>query len=239
MLCQLVLPALSAPVTGSSLVVFTVTFVILPPLTAVTVMPLAGLTSPAAPGVGEISRYLATAVAGLLATAVGLSWVAGRRAGLAGRHQQGGGGRERCDGEAFLFGGRARCCGPFLGSTSERPHFIRLARSGPGALPGSRLCFPAHRRALGPFGARAPPRPCCGSEYGTGCQPGRSPAHDAVEGVDLAHQMPLPSPPIAGLHDISPIVARLWVSSKVRAPNRAEAAAASHPACPPPTTTTS
>src|SRR6516164_2710394 len=50
---------------------------------------------------------------------------------------------------------------------------------------------------------------------------------------------PLPSPPIAGLHDISPIVARLWVNSSVRAPTRAAAAAASQPACPPPTTTTS
>ena len=50
---------------------------------------------------------------------------------------------------------------------------------------------------------------------------------------------PLPSPPIAGLHDISPIVARLCVSSSVRAPSRAAAAAASQPACPPPTTTTS
>ena len=50
---------------------------------------------------------------------------------------------------------------------------------------------------------------------------------------------PLASPPIAGLHDISPIVARLWVSSAVRAPSRAAAAAASHPACPPPITTTS
>src|SRR5215472_14594676 len=50
---------------------------------------------------------------------------------------------------------------------------------------------------------------------------------------------PLPSPPIAGLHDISPIVARLCVRSSVLAPSRAAAAAASQPACPPPTTTTS
>src|SRR6516225_1213304 len=49
---------------------------------------------------------------------------------------------------------------------------------------------------------------------------------------------PLPSPPIAGLHDISPIVARLCVNSSARAPTRAAAAAASHPACPPPTTIT-
>jgi hypothetical protein len=63
------------------------------------------------------------------------------------------------------------------------------------------------------------------------------PTHDGVERIDLAHRCPLPSPPIAGLHDISPIVVRLCVSSSVRAPTRA--AAASHPACPPPTTTTS
>src|SRR6478609_369717 len=50
---------------------------------------------------------------------------------------------------------------------------------------------------------------------------------------------PLPTPPMAGLQDISPRVATLWVSSKVRAPQRAAAAAASQPAWPPPTTTTS
>src|SRR5277367_2452781 len=50
---------------------------------------------------------------------------------------------------------------------------------------------------------------------------------------------PLARPPIAGLHDISPIVSRRWVTSPVRAPSRAAAAAASQPACPPPTTTTS
>ena len=45
--------------------------------------------------------------------------------------------------------------------------------------------------------------------------------------------------PIAGLHDISPIVESLWVTSAVLAPNRAAAAAASAPACPPPMTITS
>ena len=50
---------------------------------------------------------------------------------------------------------------------------------------------------------------------------------------------PFPSPPIAGLHDISPIVSNFWVSKTVRAPARAEAAAASQPAWPPPMTTTS
>jgi hypothetical protein len=44
---------------------------------------------------------------------------------------------------------------------------------------------------------------------------------------------------MAGLQDISPIVSRLWVSRSVRAPARAEAAAASQPACPPPMMMTS
>ena len=50
---------------------------------------------------------------------------------------------------------------------------------------------------------------------------------------------PLPKPPIAGLHDISPIVSILWVKSAVLTPILADAAAASQPACPPPITTTS
>src|SRR5215469_324445 len=50
---------------------------------------------------------------------------------------------------------------------------------------------------------------------------------------------PLPSPPMAGLHDISPMVSRRWVSSRVRAPARAEAAALAHPEWPPPITITS
>jgi hypothetical protein len=50
---------------------------------------------------------------------------------------------------------------------------------------------------------------------------------------------PLPRPPIAGLHDISPIVAKRCVTSAVSAPQRAAAVAASHPAWPPPMTTTS
>src|SRR5471032_1094846 len=44
---------------------------------------------------------------------------------------------------------------------------------------------------------------------------------------------------MAGLQDISPRVSKAWVSSRVRAPKRAEAAAASQPAWPPPMTTTS
>ena len=41
---------------------------------------------------------------------------------------------------------------------------------------------------------------------------------------------PLPKPPIAGLHDISPIVSILCVKRPVSTPILAEAAAASHPA---------
>jgi hypothetical protein len=44
---------------------------------------------------------------------------------------------------------------------------------------------------------------------------------------------------MAGLHDISPMVESLWVTSAVLAPNRAAAAAASAPAWPPPMTMTS
>ena len=50
---------------------------------------------------------------------------------------------------------------------------------------------------------------------------------------------PLPTPPIEGLHDMTPIVSSRCVRSSVFAPQRALAAAASHPACPPPITTTS
>jgi hypothetical protein len=44
---------------------------------------------------------------------------------------------------------------------------------------------------------------------------------------------------MAGLQDISPMVSRLCVRRSVFAPKRAEAAAASQPACPPPITMTS
>ena len=44
---------------------------------------------------------------------------------------------------------------------------------------------------------------------------------------------PFPSPPMAGLHDIAPIPPSRWVSRAVSAPIRAQAAAASMPACPP------
>ena len=44
---------------------------------------------------------------------------------------------------------------------------------------------------------------------------------------------------MAGLQDISPIVSLRWVSNSVFAPARAEIAAASQPAWPPPITMTS
>src|SRR5882724_6186253 len=50
---------------------------------------------------------------------------------------------------------------------------------------------------------------------------------------------PLPSPPIAGLQDMAPMVEKRWVTSAVFAPMRAAAAAASQPAWPPPMTMTS
>ena len=63
--------------------------------------------------------------------------------------------------------------------------------------------------------------------------------HDAVERIDLAHQMPLAEPAdrriARHLADRRPLVGQ----QQVRAPIRAAAAAASQPACPPPTTTTS
>jgi hypothetical protein len=51
--------------------------------------------------------------------------------------------------------------------------------------------------------------------------------------------VPLATPPIAGLHDIWPIVSRALVTRPTDAPSRAAATAASVPACPPPTTRTS
>ena len=50
---------------------------------------------------------------------------------------------------------------------------------------------------------------------------------------------PLPKPPMAGLQDISPMDSNLCVKSRVFAPIRADAAAASQPAWPPPITMTS
>ncbi len=61
--------------TGSAPEALTVTALILPPPTAVTVMPSDGSAS-LLPEAGEIFRYLATVDAGLAATAVGLSWLA-------------------------------------------------------------------------------------------------------------------------------------------------------------------
>src|ERR1700676_1281944 len=50
---------------------------------------------------------------------------------------------------------------------------------------------------------------------------------------------PLAMPPIAGLHDICAIKSRFIVTMAVLSPMRAQARAASQPACPAPTTTTS
>src|SRR3972149_3091324 len=50
---------------------------------------------------------------------------------------------------------------------------------------------------------------------------------------------PLAMPPIAGLQDISPILSISRVMTRVLHPSLADARAASHPACPAPTTMTS
>ena len=64
-------------------------------------------------------------------------------------------------------------------------------------------------------------------------------AHHAVQRIDLAHQMALAQ--AADGRIARHLADRLepWVSSSVRAPSRAAAAAASQPAWPPPTTITS
>ena len=51
--------------------------------------------------------------------------------------------------------------------------------------------------------------------------------------------IPLAGPPIDGLHGINATISRLIVINKVSLPILAEAKAASHPACPAPTTITS
>src|SRR3972149_772362 len=68
-------------------------------------------------------------------------------------------------------------------------------------------------------GRTEPPGPCSCSAGGTG--------------------FPWASPPMGGLHDMRPMVSALIVRRRVEHPIRAAARAASHPACPPPTTTTS
>src|SRR5690242_10321893 len=52
-------------------------------------------------------------------------------------------------------------------------------------------------------------------------------------------RFPFPTPPTAGLQDLFAIVPREHVSRRVERPIRAAACAASQPACPAPTTTTS
>ena len=61
--------------------------------------------------------------------------------------------------------------------------------------------------------------------------PIRRHAHQTIQRVDLPDEMvPCQCRRWRGLHDMAPIVERSWVSSNVSAPNRAAAAAASHPA---------
>ena len=50
---------------------------------------------------------------------------------------------------------------------------------------------------------------------------------------------PLAMPPMAGLHDMRAVPSGSALTSAVASPRRAHAAAASQPACPAPTTTTS
>jgi hypothetical protein len=64
-------------------------------------------------------------------------------------------------------------------------------------------------------------------------------AHLAAQRVDLPHDLPLARPPMAGLHDICPMVSRFIVSSNVSQPIREAASAASAPAWPAPMTMTS
>ncbi len=65
------------------------------------------------------------------------------------------------------------------------------------------------------------------------------PAHQAVQRVDLAHQMALAEAADGRIAGHLADGLEVWVSSAVRAPMRAAAAAASQPAWPPPMTMTS
>ncbi len=67
----------------------------------------------------------------------------------------------------------------------------------------------------------------------------RDPAHQPVQRIDLAHQMAFAHPADGGIAGHFAQGLELWVSSRVRAPARADAAAASQPAWPPPITMTS
>ena len=84
--------------------------------------------------------------------------------------------------------------------------------AGPGR-PGDRACGRPGR------GGRGRPGPCSGSASGTGCRP-RSIARAIIPSrASISRtRWPLASPPMAGLQDISPMVAGLWVTSRVRAP---------------------
>ena len=90
------------------------------------------------------------------------------------------------------------------------------ARRRPGTPPA-----PPRGRARGPPGPAgpAPPGPCCGSAGGTGSRRGRPRAPSRPSSASISRTMwPLPSPPIAGLQDISPRRSNRCVTSTVRAP---------------------
>ena len=63
-----------------------------------------------------------------------------------------------------------------------------------------------------------------------------SASQQTIEGIDFANEMPLAQTADSGLQLIAPTVAESKVTRAVRTPVRAAAAAASHPACPPPIT---
>ncbi len=78
------------------------------------------------------------------------------------------------------------------------------------------------------------------SRQDTGCRPRRRSGPSGRPGRrPRGPDGPCPGRRWPGCSDISPTVSRLWVSSRVRAPALADAAAASQPACPPPMTMTS
>ena len=88
--------------------------------------------------------------------------------------------------------------------------------------------------------APAPPGPCGGSAGETGCPRHRRPRPISRPCASISRtRWPLPSPPMAGLQDMTPMPSSFSVTSAVRAPSRAAAWAASAPAWPPPTTMTS
>ena len=70
------------------------------------------------------------------------------------------------------------------------------------------------------------------------CLPVTLPQRPSSASISLT-MIPFPIPPMDGLQEHSPILLRSWVTRTVFAPDRAAAALASEPACPPPMTQTS